>query len=47
MPVILDAGGADAPISNELLQLITVLSPNETELFRLLNPKKEIPDSFV
>lgn len=35
MPVFLDAGGVEAPLSSELLQHITVLSPNETELARL------------
>jgi ribokinase len=33
--VILDCGGADAAISQELLPLLSVLSPNETELARL------------
>ncbi len=33
--VILDCGGADADISQELLPLLSVLSPNETELARL------------
>lgn len=33
--VILDAGGVDMPLSDELLQLVSVLSPNETELSRL------------
>ena len=35
VPVILDVGGADAPLPLDLLQFITVLSPNETELARL------------
>jgi ribokinase len=35
VPVFLDAGGIEAPLSRELLQHITVLSPNETELARL------------
>ena len=35
VPVVLDAGGADAPLPDDLLPLITVLSPNETELARL------------
>lgn len=35
VPVILDAGGSDEPLSKELMPLITVLSPNETELARL------------
>jgi len=35
IPVVLDAGGIDAPLSPELLALVTCLSPNETELARL------------
>ena len=35
VPVILDAGGNEDPICEELLGLVTVLSPNETELSRL------------
>ena len=34
-PVILDCGGGEEPISDELLRHLTVLSPNETELARL------------
>ena len=34
-PVILDAGGVDAPIPADLLACVDVLSPNETELARL------------
>ncbi len=33
--VVLDCGGADGPISAELLNLVAYLSPNETELARL------------
>jgi ribokinase len=35
VPVILDAGGADAPLSSDILANVTILSPNETELHRL------------
>ncbi|KAJ4726597.1 Ribokinase [Melia azedarach] len=35
VPVILDAGGMDAPIPQELLNFIDILSPNESELRRL------------
>ena len=35
MPVILDAGGADGPLSDHLLTLVTTFSPNETELARV------------
>lgn len=33
--VILDAGGAEGPMSAELLSCLTILSPNETELARM------------
>jgi hypothetical protein len=35
VPVILDAGGMDAPVPGELLGLVDIFSPNETELARL------------
>ncbi|KAL7249911.1 hypothetical protein ACSBR1_011987 [Camellia fascicularis] len=35
VPVILDAGGVDAPIPPELLNFVNILSPNESELARL------------
>ena len=35
VPVILDAGGVDAPLDPEILGNLAVLSPNETELARL------------
>ncbi|KAB2616077.1 ribokinase [Pyrus ussuriensis x Pyrus communis] len=35
IPVILDAGGMDSPISQEGLNFVDILSPNETELGRL------------
>lgn len=35
--VVLDVGGEDSKISKELLQLIDIISPNETELQRLIN----------
>lgn len=35
MTVILDCGGADGPVSKALLQKVSVISPNETELARL------------
>mmetsp|Transcript_9701 Transcript_9701/g.24880 ORF Transcript_9701/g.24880 Transcript_9701/m.24880 type:complete len:681 (-) Transcript_9701:510-2552(-) len=35
VPVLQDAGGEDRPISDELLSMITYLSPNLTELARL------------
>ena len=36
VPVVLDAGGADAPLSEALLARVSLLSPNETELARLV-----------
>lgn len=35
VPVILDAGGVDAPIPQELLDHVDIFSPNESELSRL------------
>ena len=34
--VVLDAGGADGPLDPELLACVSILSPNETELSRLV-----------
>ncbi len=35
VPVLLDCGGVEGPISPDLLKNISILSPNETELARL------------
>lgn len=35
VPVLLDCGGVEGPIAPELMQSVTTLSPNETELARL------------
>lgn len=35
VPVIMDAGGVDAPIDVSILSHLSVFSPNETELSRL------------
>uniref|UniRef100_A0A2P2NG04 Ribokinase n=1 Tax=Rhizophora mucronata TaxID=61149 RepID=A0A2P2NG04_RHIMU len=35
VPVIFDAGGMDAPMSLELLNVVDIFSPNETELSRI------------
>ena len=35
VPVIMDVGGFEGPIPEELLECVTVLSPNESELRRL------------
>eukprot|EP00897_Mesotaenium_endlicherianum_P010351 jgi/Mesen1/9344/ME000061S08790 len=47
VPVVLDAGGADAPIGEELLRLVTVLSPNETELARLTGLPTGSPEEIL
>lgn len=39
--VILDVGGRDEPLSEELLQNVDILSPNETELERVIGRKVE------
>ncbi|XP_076947894.1 ribokinase-like [Bidens hawaiensis] len=41
VPVILDAGGMDAPVPVELLKQVDVFSPNESELARLTGMKTE------
>ncbi|KAI5058552.1 hypothetical protein GOP47_0026722 [Adiantum capillus-veneris] len=47
VPVILDVGGADTLIPEDLLQCVTVLSPNETELARLTRaPVDSLEDSI-
>ena len=43
--VILDCGGQDSPISDELLDKITYISPNETELKRI-DDSIEIGEEF-
>lgn len=43
VPVILDAGGVDAPVPRELLSFVDIFSPNESELARLTGIKT---DSF-
>jgi len=37
--VILDVGGRDEPFSPDLLSYVDILSPNETELIRVLGKK--------
>ncbi|XP_024967084.1 uncharacterized protein LOC112506963 [Cynara cardunculus var. scolymus] len=41
VPVILDAGGMDSPIPDELLKHVDILSPNESELARLTGMQTE------
>mmetsp|Transcript_14367 Transcript_14367/g.36252 ORF Transcript_14367/g.36252 Transcript_14367/m.36252 type:complete len:387 (+) Transcript_14367:52-1212(+) len=49
VPVILDAGGVDAPFANEgeLVRFVTVLSPNETELARITGLPTETEDEML
>ena len=42
--VILDVGGRDEPLSPELLQYIDIISPNETELERVIHKKTHNQD---
>ncbi|KAK9812771.1 hypothetical protein WJX72_003419 [[Myrmecia] bisecta] len=41
VPVLLDCGGMEGPISEDLLKLLSVLSPNETELARMTGKPTE------
>ncbi|KAK9070569.1 hypothetical protein SSX86_010971 [Deinandra increscens subsp. villosa] len=41
VPVILDAGGMDAPVPAQLLKHVDILSPNESELARLTGMQTE------
>lgn len=36
VPVVMDAGGAEGPLDAKLLRCVTLLSPNETELARMV-----------
>lgn len=47
VPVVLDAGGAEEPLSPDLLRHVTILSPNETELARLTGEPAETPDQVA
>jgi len=42
--VVLDMGGADTPLSMELLGLLNIVSPNKTELKRILNCNVNVDD---
>ena len=39
--MILDMGGIDEPVSQELIQLCDIVSPNETEAKRLFKSEEE------
>ncbi|CAM6123005.1 unnamed protein product [Calypogeia fissa] len=47
VPVILDAGGMDTPIPDELLKYVTIFSPNETELGRITGMPTETREQIV
>ncbi|GFR41527.1 hypothetical protein Agub_g2223 [Astrephomene gubernaculifera] len=47
VPVFLDAGGVEGPISPELLSYLAVLSPNETELARLTGMPTDSEDQVL
>ena len=47
VPVILDAGGVDAPLDPKILKNLAVLSPNETELSRLTGLPTSTEDEMV
>jgi ribokinase len=47
VPVLLDAGGVDAPLSEDLLQHLHTLSPNETELQRLTGQQTDTEGQVV
>lgn len=47
VPVILDAGGAEGPLPQELLRSLTLVSPNETELARMTDMATETEEEVV
>lgn len=47
VPVILDAGGMEGPIPDDLFKCITILSPNETELARLTGVPTDSTDQVI
>ena len=42
---VLDVGGEDTPISNELISYLDIISPNETELERITGKKASFEDN--
>lgn len=44
IPVLLDVGGQDIPLTNELLENVSILSPNETELQRIIESHIDVHD---
>lgn len=47
VPVMMDMGGEDSPISKQLLELLFVLSANETELSRVTNLPTDTEEQVV
>eukprot|EP01018_Ginkgo_biloba_P009448 Gb_32608 [translate_table: standard] len=47
VPVILDAGGMEGPIPEDLLKSIDIFSPNETELARLTGTSTDNVDQVI
>jgi len=43
--IVLDVGGEDTPISMELISLLDIISPNETELERITGQKASFEDN--
>jgi len=41
---VLDVGGVDMPITDELLSLLDIISPNKTELNRIISKKVDLDD---
>lgn len=39
---VLDVGGADTPLTNELLSLLDIISPNESELKRICGKEVDV-----
>ena len=44
IPVVLDVGGQDIPLEKDLLENLTIISPNETELSRIVNIEVDAND---
>jgi len=43
---VLDVGGVDKPITNELLSLLDIISPNKTELKRICGKELDFSDEI-
>ena len=47
VPVIMDVGGQDVPLSPEIFPYLEVLSPNETELARMTKMRTETREEVI